>query len=68
MVALLDGPLWNKSTMKPCVFCGKVTARYREINPPDDSTRVFKWVCSTTCLANWGTNQPKPPIEKAKGK
>jgi hypothetical protein len=48
---------------KPCVFCGKVTARYREINPPDDSTRIFKWVCGTTCLAMWSTGQPKP--EKA---
>jgi hypothetical protein len=51
---------WADMETKPCIFCGKITGRYREINPPDDSTRVFKWICSSTCLANWGTGQQKP--------
>lgn len=51
---------WVDTTEKPCVFCGKLTARRYEINPPDDSTTVIKWICSMTCYANWSTGQAKP--------
>lgn len=44
-----------------CAFCGKHGAAFRvEMNPPDESTEVFKFFCASGCLANYGTNQPRP--------
>lgn len=49
------------NTGRRCAHCGKHTTYLRrEINPPDDSTLVWKFFCSVACDANWGTNQLPP--------
>lgn len=50
-----------------CAFCDKHGARLRiECNPPDRATQIFRYFCDTSCLANHGTNQPRPPAASPK--
>ena len=52
-----------------CTFCHSYQPMMRtEMQTDDDYTQVYRFWCDSACLANWGTNQPKPPIAKAKGK
>jgi hypothetical protein len=52
-----------------CTYCHSYQPLIRlEMQQDDDYTQQFRFFCNAACHANWGTNQPKPPIEKAKGK
>lgn len=48
-----------------CAFCGRHGARHRVwINPPDQSTELYRWYCDVTCLCNHGTGQEPPPRQE----
>jgi hypothetical protein len=60
-------PAWGR-----CTFCHSYQPRIIlecQVEPDDGGyTRLFRFFCDAACHANWGTNQVKPPIGKAKGK
>lgn len=44
-----------------CTFCREQTITIRvECTPPDDATEIFRWFCSTGCVAKYETNQIRP--------
>lgn len=42
-----------------CSFCSRPAKYSRRVNPPDTSTLIIRFFCSTACEANWGTNQDR---------
>jgi hypothetical protein len=50
-------PTFEARDMK-CAQCPKAATFSVEVTS-DWSTVTWKFFCSTTCEANWGTNQPK---------
>lgn len=54
-------PADPRAVGRRCSFChGYQPALRFEVDPPDDYQQVYRFWCSTSCLANWETNQPRP--------